>query len=289
MSLTQNKLIDTISELKQWMSNPSSKDDYTIYGKDKIEEKLKEDFLPKSTLNGFESLSRWYTNHFVYEMLTNYESTFRLDMTSNGYSILVLANKLEEKYPKNPPYLLFDKAAFWLANSFILDWKERSEELIKIINKNLFTGVLKGGLDFKPSSWFIIDIINQVYEITIQKSELNYPENMEVYQNAIDNWKTDDLNFIDSIVTSLCNFHLENATFGEDQENTADIQFGNLAWFVYAFEILTLLKAREIKGIPNPEKFSHPLMQLSINKLPENQISVINEDLFNKVLQKLND
>lgn len=288
MDFTQNKVNEAKTELEEWINNPISKENLTTYGINKIEEKLQESFLPKSTLNGFEALDRWYSANFVYDMITNGQSSFRQDMTANGYHILMLADKFEQKYPQNPPYLLFDNVGFWLANSFILGWKERSKELIDIVNKNLFTRVLKGGLDFKPASWFIVDLINKAYDLIIQKTELNYPGNMGVYQKVLDHWNTDDLNIIDSLVTSLCDFHLENATYG-DQENDAEIQFGDSVWFVYTFEILTWLKAREIKGIVNPENFSHPLMQLPLNKLPENPLSVIDDALFNKVLQKLND
>jgi len=62
----------------------------------------------------------------------------------------------------------------------------------------------------------------------------------------LEHWDTIDLNRVDVLVTLLCDFHLENASFG-DQENDAEIQFGNLSWFVYAYEVLSWLKARELK------------------------------------------
>lgn len=193
-------------------------------------------------------------------------------MTSNGYHILVLADKFGDIYAnKNPPFLLFHKVAFWLANTFILNWKDKSRELVEIINKNLNTGVLKGGWEIKPSSWFILEIANKAFGLDYNLFKFNYPHNMGVYQNALGFWDTKDLDQLDSIASSLCDYHLENATYGKE-ETTPDIQFGDSPWFVYAFEILTWLRAREIMGLNNPEKFTHPLMQLAINQLPKNPI-----------------
>lgn len=70
-----------------------------------------------------------------------------------------------------------------------------------------------------------------------------------------------------------------------------EVQFGQDNWFVYAFEILTWLSIREMIGLKNPEKFSHPLMHLELNKLtnesapfPKNEVS----ELFEKVMERLN-
>jgi uncharacterized membrane protein len=53
-----------------------------------------------------------------------------------------------------------------------------------------------------------------------------------------------------------------------DQEDTMEIQFDNSSQFVYTYEILTWLSIREKIGLKNPEKFTHPLMGLVLNKLP---------------------
>ncbi len=286
MSRTEDKQKEAIAELHEWLENPLSKEDYTIYGVNKIEEKLQEERLPKSTLNGFESLDNWYNNNFIYDMLTKNQSDLRGIAAANGYQILVLADKFAEIYSNNPPSLSFDKVAYWLSNCLLQKWYNESRNLIKIINNGLSTEMLEGGWEIKSASWFILEIANRGFGIDADFSKFNYPNDMGCYQEAIDNWNTHDARQVDSIITKLCEFHLENATYGEE-ETTPDIQFGDSAWFVYAFEILAWLSVREKIGLENPIEFTHSLMHIELNKLPNTIVPMPSIELFNKVLTKL--
>ncbi|QIH33831.1 hypothetical protein G6053_13490 [Sphingobacterium sp. DR205] len=282
----QNKQNEAIAELKEWVQNPISIEDYTTYGVAKIEEKLNEVKVPKSILNGFESLDNWYTNHFVYEMLVDGKSEYRETAAANGYHILFLTNKFAELYPGNPPSLSFDRATYWLANCLLQNWYNETEILIRMINNAFSTDVLEGGWEIKSASWFIVEMVNRGFNIESDLSGFNYPEDMGDYQAAIENWNTNDLQLVDHIVTKLCDFHLENATY-EDEETSPEIQFGDSAWFVYAFEILTWLAVRKKIGLENPKEFTHPLMRLNINQLQKLKFEFPESDLFTKVLTKL--
>jgi hypothetical protein len=283
--LTEQKIKETISELKEWLEKPLSKESYTVYGIDKVEAKLKETRIPKSIINGFDSLNNWYSNNFVYDMLTQGTSKHTVELCANGYHILTLFDILVDKY-SNPTGLLFDKVAYWLANCVIVKWYDKSKILIDITNKGLTTNFLKGGLDFKLSSWFILHVLCKGFGKFIDYRKYNYPVNMGIYQKSLDNWNTNDLQLLNNIVSEMCDFHLENATYG-DGENTADIQFGHSEWFVHAFEILSWLSIREMNGIKNPDKFSHPLMGLALNQLPEKKLPFPDNELFERVMQKL--
>jgi hypothetical protein len=277
---------EAIADLKEWLEKTNCRKDNFQKRIDDINEKLNSGGILKAIFRQFEYLDNWYSNNFVYDLLVKETTTHKSEAVANGYHILTITDVLADLYAnQNPPYLLFSNVAYYLANSISEKWYVESETLIKLINKGLNTN-LKGGLDFKPSAWFIVEIANKGYNIIIDYSKFNYPKNMGVYQEALNNWNTNDLVLLDTIVTKLCDYHLENATYG-DGENTADIQFDDSARFVYAYEILTWLSIREMIGVKNPEKFSHPLMNLALNKLPTVVTPMPKNELFERVLEKL--
>lgn len=195
-------------------------------------------------------------------------------------------------YPKNPPQPAFEKSAYWLANCLSQKWYQESEILIEIINEGLHTKFLDGGWDIKTASWFILEIANNGFQKSIDLSGLNYPKDMGVYQKALDNWDTENLTLLDDIISGLCDFHLNEASHGDlsDHASKRDpmfLQFSSTRWFVYAFEILAWLSIREKKGIKNPEKFSHPLMNIELNKSAKESAPMPKSELFKEVMAKL--
>jgi len=284
---TADKVAEAKNELKEWIDKSDTKDFYFDQAILKINEKLAESKVPKSIIVSFASLlDNWYSNNFVYDLLTKEATTFKIDTVANGYHILKIADILADQFPANPPKLLFDKAAYWLANCLSEKWYKESEELTLIINKGLATNFLKGGLDFKPAAWFILEIANKGFKNTVDYSKFNYPADMGVYKEALDNWNTIDMGLLDSILSKLCDFHLENATYG-DEEDTAGIQFGSAKEFVYTFEILAWLSIRERAGLKNPDNYSHPLLNLTLNKLPVVASNRPKDELFDKIIEKL--
>ncbi len=214
-------------------------------------------------------------------------------MVSNGYHAIYLAEILSEKYSNNPPSPTFDQASWWLANCIIQKKYKESEILINIINKGLNTRFLEGGLDFKMAAWFIIEMVNQGFENSIDYTQFNYPEDMGVYQIALNNWNTKDLDLVDSIVSQLCDYHLSQASYGDISDDAGYndpmfLQFSTTRWFVYTFEILTWLRIREKAGLNNPEKFTHPLMHLPLNRLDVEEVRFPENELFEKIVRKLN-
>ncbi|WP_123774169.1 hypothetical protein [[Flexibacter] sp. ATCC 35103] len=290
MSITEKKKQEAEAELKEWLQKPDREQEDYYRNIKKIEEELTLEKIRKSIRLPFKYLDNWYSNNFVYELLTNDSTDYKTLAVANEYYNIIIADKLADQYMnQNPPSLAFDKFGYWLANCLSQKRYTESETLLKIINKGLNTNFINGGVNFKPATWFIIEIANKGYNNTIDYSQYNYPENMGVYQEALKNWNTNDLNLLDNIVSKLCDYHLSQASYGDD-ENSIEIQFGQDNWFVYAFEILTWLSIREMVGLQNPEKFSHPLMDLELNKLtnesdsfPKNELS----ELFEKVMVRL--
>jgi hypothetical protein len=286
MNQTEEKVQETIQELNEWLKAPDAENERYKTVMDEINEKLNSAKVPKSILNRFVDLNVWYSNNFIYEILTADISDYKSKVSASGYHILIAADFLAKEYPQNPPYLLFDQVGRWLATCLSTKWNKESKDMVEVINKGL-KSFLKGGLNFKPTAWFIVAIANKGYNIYVDYNNYNYPSAMGIYQEALDNWDTNDLGKLDNIISGLCDFHLKNATYGTDQEDTANIQFGDSSEFVYAYEILAWLSIREMEGLKNPDTFTHPLMNLKLNQLPKETAAVPQEPLFDRVLEKL--
>ncbi|NJM79745.1 MAG: hypothetical protein HC854_09180 [Flavobacterium sp.] len=285
MILTEQKLKETYQELKELLNNDLHKNNL-IDNLNEINEELEEVKIQRSVVNNFKSLSSWYSNLFVFDFLDNNVTSFRADATLNGYNVIMIYNEFLPQYPNNPRGPSFEDTGYYLANCIIEKWYVQSENLLRIINNGLNSGLLKGGDNFKPSAWFIIEIANKGFHNEIDYSKYNYPKSMGVYQEALNNWNTTDMGLLDNIITKLCDYHLENATYG-DGENTMHIQFDDCTRFVYTYEILTWLSIREMAGLPNLNKLSHPLMDLALNKLPKVVTPMPQNELFEKVMAKL--
>lgn len=208
MSKTEKKKQEVVAELKEWLEKPDREQEDYYENIKKIEEELTFEKIRKSIRLPFEYLDNWYSNNFVYELLINDSTDYKTLAVANEYYNIIIADKLSQLYCNNPPSLLFDKVAYWLANCLAQKRYKESETILKIVNKGLSSMLLKGGLDFKPSAWFITEIANKGYGIDINYEEFNYPEYMGVYQEALDNWHTNDFNLLDNIVSKLCDYHL---------------------------------------------------------------------------------
>lgn len=293
MNSTDKKIKETIAELKEWLDKPTRKEEDYEKRITEINEELKSEKLRKSIRLQFEYLDNWYCNNFVYELLTTNYTTYKVDACANGYHNLIISNKLADLYLNNPPKPAFDKVVYWLASCLSQKWYKESEILIEIINKALDSKFLDGGWDIKTASWFILVIANNGFQKSVDFSGFNYPEHMGVYQKALDNWDTENLTLLDDIVSSLCEFHLNEASNGDLSDVAAKsdpmfFQFSSTRWFVYAFEILAWLSVREKRSLRNPEKFSHPLMNIELNKLAKESASMPINELFEEVMDKLN-
>lgn len=285
MTLTEQKVKEAHKELKELLNNDSYKNNL-VDSLNEIEEELEEVKIQRSVVNNFKSLNSWYSNQFIYELLDDNFTKSKADAAANGFHIITLYNEFLPKYPNNHRGPAFEDIGYFLGNCLSEKWYKETKELLGIINEGLNTGLLEGGFDLKVAAWFIIDIANKGFDNIIDYSKYNYSKDMGVYQEALNNWNTTDLSLLDAIVTKLCDYHLENATYG-DGENIMHIQFDDCTRFVYAYEILTWLSIREMIGLKNTDKFSHPLMNLALNKLPTIITAMPKNELFEKVLAKV--
>ena len=290
---TEKKISLTISDLKEWLEYPNRIEKAYLAVISEIESRAEETSIRKSIICEFDYLDNWYCHNFVYEMLTKGTSSYRNELVSNSYHVMMIAGIFAEKNPDNPPRLMsFEYIAWWLANCVIHKWHQESETLLKIINNGLHTKFLHGGPDFKMTAWFIIEMVAKGHKQGVDYKQFNYPKDMKVYQQALAHWDTDDMDFLDKMISTLCDYHLSQASYGSMANNAglndpAFLQFSTTVWFVYAFEILTWLRIREQAGLKNPENLTHPLMNIPLNKLPDDTISRPRNELFERILLRL--
>jgi hypothetical protein len=289
MNTTEKKTKETLKELTWWVNNDLNKRRLSK-GIEKINKCLEgggEEIYSVS----FGTINTWYNYLFVYELLKDNTTNAKLEAVASGYHIMVLENEFSLNAPgMDGP--MFEEAGLYLANCLSEKWYIESETLLAITNKGLGTPFFDGGQDFRPTAWFIIGMANKGYGIAIDYKKYNYPKSMGVYQEALDNWNTNDLKLLDAIVTKLCDYHLEQASEGDMSDDAGDndpmfLQFSNINEFVYAFEILTWLSIREMVGLKNPETFTHPLMALELNKLPKVASTMPQNELFDKVMARV--
>jgi hypothetical protein len=293
MNKTEQLAETTKRELEEWLQSPNAEESFYLTPLQKIKAMSEEEIILKSIANRFETLGNWYVSNFVYASLhSGNQSDYAVQLATNSYQILALKRALSKQYSNNPPSLMFNYSAYYLANIVIAKWYKEAEAMVLFLNQALETKTLNGGLDFKMTAWFILEIVNKGFNVDYDYSKFNYPGDMGIYRKALDNWNTNDLNLLDEIVSDLCEFHLSQASYGSlsDSAGKMDpmfIQFSNTSWFVYAFEILAWLAMREQQGLRNPDAFTHPLMNMPLNQLTEDSIKLPEDELFNKIMCKI--
>ena len=282
----QQKKRESIHELKDWLEKPNARQDRYERIIKEIDDKVANNTLTKAIFRQFDYLDLWYTNHFVYDCLSSGDKSYQNAVAFNGYHVIIIADYLAQKFPGNPPGLLFNNIMYWLANNLISLRYNEARQLTGIVIKGLKTSFLEGGLNFKPTAWFILELCNRNYSLNEDLTVFNYPTDMGVYKEVLTHWNTIDIVQVDNIVSKMCEFHLSSASFGT-VNNVANIQFDRAAEFVYAYEVLTWLSIRQMNRLPNPSQFQHPMMQEKLNQLPNEAQKSFDENRFQKVMQQL--
>ena len=286
MNETEIKKQEVIKELGEWFARPNCKSFYYEEPLSTIQQNLQEAKLKKSTWLSFEQLELWYSNNFVYHGLTDQGSLNSAMPATYGHFVVELTSLIAASFPNNPPKLSFHKAAYYLANVIIQRWEGQTDKMLEWIVNGLATKFLNGGQDFKVAAWFIITLACKVFDYNLAKEKYNYPSDMGVYQQVLDHWDTQDADEVDKIVSELCDYHLTQATSG-DGKNVLHIQFSFTSEFVYAYEILAWLSLREMNKLSNPAAYTHPLMQLPINRSPKEITPYQPTELYDLVLSRV--
>lgn len=279
----ENLVQTTIQELRAWIEKNNSENENFEEIIRKIQIMIAENKL-KPIFRQYEYLDIWYSRNFIYQSLVYDNYSLREKIAENGYYIIKIVDKIANKYPNNPPIIAFDLYLYWIANVFIMGQIEQTKELLQIINNHLNTNLLKGGQNYKSVAWFVLKMLNAHFEFTIDYSKYNIPENMGLYDKVFSQRNTSDVEIVQNFIFQMAEFHISQSE-PKKQTDMMSLQFSRLNEYVYVYEILVWLQFRKVNKLPNPEIFTHPMMSLTHNQLPNNLLKIrFDDDNFYKIM-----
>ena len=252
--------------------------DYNFAEED-LEKILSGKLTPLYATNIFEGLARWYLDNVQYEILehNDTEKATLYYARATAYAYLTIALFVSESKCENAGDggLWYDNITEFTSRSLIAGWEAEYVQMTEWIYEAIDYGrsqIPTGGVDelffgtgseLCETSWFLLDLYAKAYGREYNRAHAERPEKMIPYDTVLQAWDTTDMKKVDQLVYLLCEHHVmqtEEATSEEDY-------FAFSAFYeLYPYEILSWLKLREKKGLPNPKSFPHPLMNTPIAK-----------------------
>ena len=239
-----------------------------------------DELTPLYASNIFRSLATFYTDNCQYQILEHkdIEKARSYYIIASAYNYLVILVYVTQFSCKDAgdDKLLQDVFYQMISSSIICRWEEEYKQMnewaIESINYGrhyddegfLDIKFMATGVDFCLPSWFLLDLYCKVYNRTYNKDNAEYPKDMTPYNKVLEKWNTEDIQEVDQLVYLLSEYHLTQTKIAETDEEY--FPFDSSIDWLYPYEILTWLKLRELKGLKNPKKFSHPLMNTPIAK-----------------------
>jgi hypothetical protein len=237
-------------------------------------------------------LSSWYQWQFLDNYLNNKEVNYNLlakstyyAHESNNWDFL-----LGEKIPTFNAAILFDSAIMHLGQMIYLGWEDLAQNygdlLIAMLNGKQYKGWIKKSM----YPWFMIELFCKWKKKELDKSKLNYPEKLGIYEDALLYWNTPDTSKMEEILRQLCDFHIENCdenVVTDDDGDEFSPEFTNSDYFLFPMEILMLLSIRKRIGLDKNLTFESELLSLLINQLPSNEIKILDDNLVISCFKKL--
>lgn len=196
---------------------------------------------------------------------------------------------LAEKVPTFKRAPLLTDAVKHLGQLLYLGQYDKAKTYGALLLKMLRGKQYEGGLIFPTHPWFMLELYCRWQGIELDKAGLRYPDDLGLYQRALNNWDSEDTQRVSEIITELCDFHIaqsdEDVTTDE-YGNEFSPEFTSSDYFIFPIEILMWLAIRKHKGLPVYTP-AHPLMELSVNQLPDTPVPWEEDDLVNRCKTKL--
>jgi hypothetical protein len=212
----------------------------------------------------FDFISTWYHADFIFSSLKNGNVQYEKNAISTCYAIE--SNNwdyfLGKKYPSYDEAMQFHEAIKHMSRALLLGWDKTGIQYGKLLLKMLYGKQYKGWHPAYKHPWFMLEIFCKWQHIQLDYTKLNYPEDMGIYQDVINNWDTGNPSLLSQLVNKMVEFHIEESDENEYENRTPD--FPSSDYFIYAIEILLWLNIRERMGLPDylPD---NELMKMPIN------------------------
>ncbi len=220
---------------------------------------------------GFEELAEFYLMSALYAQSFCDDKKKRKELltraSSYSYSLLVFFNKTCEE--DHQSLVLMRKAIYLWSSTFLVGWNNKGirvgSELIDSLNKQ--GSIIRYGCRLYPESWFLIDLYSLALHKSYDKEYVDYPENMKHYEEILQEWDTQDATKVDLFVYKLCELHVLIKEDDKDEPDTEYLNFNKSVMKLYPYTAIGYLAIRKIKGLRNPETFSHPLMNTPVTTM----------------------
>jgi len=235
--------------------------------------------------------SNWYLWLFLDEFVRNKKTTYNelalstyLSIESNNWDITL--GDLSTTYDSAIP---FDRSIMHLGQLLYLGWYDEAEQYGNLLLKMLY-GKQYNGWVVKPLyAWFVITLFCKWQKIELDKTKLKYPDQLDVYEDALANWDTTNQQQLDDIVDQLSAFHINQSdedVVTDEDGNEFSPEFTSSDYFIFPAEILAWLAIRKILGLSGYNG-NDELMKLEINQLPSAVIEKPKDDLVDQCKRKL--
>jgi len=243
----------------------------------RIEKVRKGESSPLFATDVFDSFARWYLDNCQYQILAKKDLETAREYYTLGaaYACLCVAATVDIFRGKCAENSYWDDTVFeHISRALVAGWEAEYVQMNEAAIESIDYGrhpTPKGGYDKLfignggenvPVMWFLLDLYCAAYQRTYSKENANRPDDMTPYDQVLERWNTKDLTEIDRLVYILCEHHLEQTRGARSDAEYYAFEYSD-TW-LYPYEILSWLRLRALKGLENPETFTHPLMNTEV-------------------------
>jgi hypothetical protein len=239
-----------------------------------------------SIFTAMEFLSNWYHFNFIYYFLGNNKLSLNDLISSTIYGLETnnVHYFLGKKIETYDEAILFHEAIKHMSQALLLGWDTLAIRYGNLLIKMLYGKQYKGWHPACKHPWFMLEIFCKWQNIQLDYTKLNYPEDMGIYQDVIDNWNTENPDLLSRLVNEMSNYHIAQSDEYEYEDRTPD--FPSSDYFIYAIEILLWLNIRYRMGLPDYTT-NNELMELPINNWHTQRTAIPEIELIEKAKTKL--